>query len=82
EAVLAADPTLSALTIELEVLPIGPFSHRRSSIVKRTDGGQLVEIWAFSFKLPQPKSTTDMRLKYTYKEGINQLEYPDYHSDC
>jgi sugar lactone lactonase YvrE len=82
EKVLADNPTLSSLTVNLDVLPTNRLPYERSSTVTRTQDGKLGEAW--DFKIPnysidhQGLNNLNIDVKYQYKPGITQDEYPDY----
>jgi sugar lactone lactonase YvrE len=82
EKVLADNPTISSLTVNLDVLPTNRLPYERSSTVTRTQDGKLGEAW--NFKIPnysiahQGLNNLNIDVKYQYKPGIRQDEYPDY----
>lgn len=82
EKVLADNPTISSLTVNLDVLPTNRLPYERSSTVTRTQDGKLGEAW--NFKIPnysiahQGLNNLNIDVKYQYKPGITQDEYPDY----
>ena len=82
EKVLADNPTLSSLTVNLDVLPTNRLPYERSSTVTRTQDGKLGEAW--DFKIPnysiahQGLNNLNIDVKYQYKPGITQDEYPDF----
>jgi len=81
EKVLAENPAISSLTVNLDVLP-NRLPYERSSTVTRTQDGKLGEAW--NFKIPnysiahQGLNNLNIDLKYQYKPGITPDEYPDY----
>jgi sugar lactone lactonase YvrE len=82
EKVLADNPTISSLTVNLDVLPTNRLPYERSSTVTRTQDGKLGEAW--DFKIPnysiahQGLNNLNIDVKYQYKPGITQDEYPDF----
>jgi sugar lactone lactonase YvrE len=82
EKVLADNPTISSLTVNLDVLPTNRLPYERSSTVTRTQDGKLGE--AGNFKIPnysiahQGLNNLNIDVKYQYKPGIRQDEYPDF----
>jgi hypothetical protein len=82
EKVLADNPTISSLTVNLDVLPTNRLPYERSSTVTRTQDGKLGEAW--NFKIPnysiahQGLNNLNIDVKYQYQPGITQDEYPDY----
>jgi sugar lactone lactonase YvrE len=82
EKVLADNPTISSLTVNLDVLPTNRLPYERSSTVTRTQDGKLGEAW--NFKIPnysiahQGLNNLNIDVKYQYKPGITQDEYPDF----
>ena len=82
EKVLADNPTISSLTVNLDVLPTNRLPYERSSTVTRTQDGKLGE--AGNFKIPnysiahQGLNNLNIDVKYQYKPGITQDEYPDF----
>ncbi|MEG4913590.1 hypothetical protein [Microcoleus sp. B7-D4] len=82
EKVLADNPALSSVTVNLDVLPTNRLPYDRSSTVTRTQDGKLGEAW--DFKIPnysidhQGLNNLNMDVKYQYKPGITQDEYPDF----
>ena len=82
EKVLAENPAISSLTVNLDVLPTNRLPYERSSTVTRTQDGKLGE--AGNFKIPnyliahQGLNNLNIDVKYQYKPGITQDEYPDY----
>ncbi|MEG5050193.1 MULTISPECIES: hypothetical protein [unclassified Microcoleus] len=82
EKVLADNPALSSVTLNLDVLPTNRLPYDRSSTVTRTQDGKLGEAW--DFKIPnysidhQGLNNLNMDVKYQYKPGITQDEYPDF----
>ncbi|HSF75052.1 MAG TPA: NHL repeat-containing protein [Microcoleus sp.] len=82
EKVLADNPALSSVTVNLDVLPTNRLPYERSSTVTRTQDGKLGEAW--DFKIPnysidhQGLNNLNIDIKYQYKPGITQDEYPDF----
>ncbi|MEP6518986.1 Vgb family protein [Microcoleus vaginatus] len=82
EKVLADNPAISSVTVNLDVLPTNQLPYERSSTVTRTQDGKLGEAW--NFKLPnysidhQGLNNLNIDVKYQYKPGITQAEYPDF----
>jgi sugar lactone lactonase YvrE len=82
EKVLADNPAISSLTVNLDVLPTNRLPYERSSTVTRTQDGKLGEAW--DFKIPnysiahQGLNNLNIDVKYQYKPGIRQDEYPDF----
>jgi len=82
EKVLADNPAISSVTVNLDVLPTNRLPYERSSTVTRTQDGKLGEAW--NFKLPnysidhQGLNNLNIDVKYQYKPGITQDEYPDF----
>ncbi|MEG3989179.1 NHL repeat-containing protein [Microcoleus sp. S28C3] len=82
EKVLSDNPAISSVTVNLDVLPTNQLPYERSSTVTRTQDGQLGEAW--DFKLPnysidhQGLNNLNIDVKYQYKPGITQDEYPDF----
>lgn len=82
EKVLADNPAISSLTVNLDVLPTNRLPYERSSTVTRTQDGKLGEAW--EFKIPnysiahQGLNNLNIDVKYQYKPGITQDEYPDF----
>ncbi|WP_445250557.1 NHL repeat-containing protein [Microcoleus sp. OTE_8_concoct_300] len=82
EKVLADNPTISSLTVNLDVLPTNRLPYERSSTVTRTQDGKLGEAW--DFKIPnysiahQGLNNLNIDVKYQYKPGIRQDEYLDF----
>src|SRR4028118_1478278 len=82
EKVLADNPTISSLPVNLDVLPTNRLPYERSSTVTRTQDGKLGEAW--DFKIPnysiahQGLNNLNIDVKYQYKPGITQDEYPDF----
>ncbi|MEG3975110.1 hypothetical protein QT970_10870 [Microcoleus sp. herbarium8] len=82
EKVLAENPTIASVTVNLDVLPTGKLPYERSSTVTRTADGKLGEGW--DFKIPdyaiehQGLNNLNIDVKYQYKPGITQGEYPDF----
>ena len=82
EKVLADNPTISSVTVNLDVLPTNRLPYERSSTVTRTQDGKLGEAW--DFKIPnysiahQGLNNLNIDVKYQYKPGITQDEYPDF----
>jgi len=82
EKVLADNPAISSLTVNLDVLPTNRLPYERSSTVTRTQDGKLGEAW--DFKIPnysiahQGLNNLNIDVKYQYKPGITQDEYPDF----
>jgi len=82
EKVLAENPAISSLMVNLGVLPTNRLPYERSSTVTRTQDGKLGEAW--NFKIPnysiahQGLNNLNIDVKYQYKPGITQDEYPDY----
>ncbi len=82
EKVLAEKPTIASVTVDLDVLPTQKLPYERSSTVTRTADGKLGEGW--DFKIPdyaiehQGLNNLNIDVKYQYKPGITQGEYPDF----
>jgi sugar lactone lactonase YvrE len=82
EKVLADNPAISSLTVNLDVLPTNRLPYERSSTVTRTQDGKLGEAW--NFKIPnysiahQGLNNLNIDVKYQYKPRIRQDEYPDF----
>jgi sugar lactone lactonase YvrE len=82
EKVLADNPAISSVTVNLDVLPTNKLPYERSSTVTRTQDGKLGEAW--DFKIPnysidhQGLNNLNIDVKYQYKPGITQDEYPDF----
>ncbi len=82
EKVLAENPAISSVTVDLDVLPTNHLPYDRSSTVTRTTNGKLGEAW--DFKIPnysiahQGLNNLNIDVKYQYKPGIMQAEYPDF----
>ena len=82
EKVLADNPAISSVTVNLDVLPTNRLPYERSSTVTRTQDGKLGEAW--DFKIPnysiahQGLNNLNIDVKYQYKPGIAQDEYPDF----
>ncbi|MCC3407647.1 MAG: hypothetical protein JGK17_19025 [Microcoleus sp. PH2017_10_PVI_O_A] len=82
EKVLAENPAISSVTVDLDVLPTNRLPYDRSSTVTRTTNGKLGEAW--DFKIPnysiahQGLNNLNIDVKYQYKPGITQAEYPDF----
>ena len=82
QKVLADNPAISSLTVNLDVLPTNRLPYERSSTVTRTQDGKLGEAW--NFKIPnysiahQGLNNLNIDVKYQYKPGIRQDEYPDF----
>lgn len=82
EKVLAENPAISSVTVKLDVLPTNRLPYDRSSTVTRTTDGKLGEAW--DFKIPnysidhQGLNNLNIDVKYQYKPGITQEEYPDF----
>ncbi|MCC3502087.1 MULTISPECIES: NHL repeat-containing protein [unclassified Microcoleus] len=82
EKVLAENPAISSVTVDLNVLPTNQLPYDRSSTVSRTTNGKLGEAW--DFKIPnysiahQGLNNLNIDVKYQYKPGITQAEYPDF----
>ncbi|MEG4807753.1 NHL repeat-containing protein [Microcoleus sp. F8-D3] len=82
EKVLADNPAISSVTVNLDVLPTNKLPYERSSTVTRTQDGKLGEAW--DFKLPnysidhQGLNNLNIDVQYQYKPGITQDEYPDF----
>jgi len=82
EKVLAENPAISSVTVNLDVLPTNRLPYERSSTVTRTQDGKLGEAW--NFKIPnysiahQGLNNLNIDVKYQYKPGITQDEYPDF----
>ncbi len=82
EKVLADNPAISSVTVNLDVLPTNRLPYERSSTVTRTQDGKLGEAW--DFKIPnysiahQGLNNLNIDVKYQYKPGITQDEYPDF----
>ena len=82
EKVLADNPAISSLTVNLDVLPTNRLPYERSSTVTRTQDGKLGEAW--NFKIPnysiahQGLNNLNIDVKYQYKPRITQDEYPDF----
>jgi sugar lactone lactonase YvrE/DNA-directed RNA polymerase subunit L len=82
EKVLADNPAISSVTVNLDVLPTNRLPYERSSTVTRTLDGKLGEAW--NFKIPnysiahQGLNNLNIDVKYQYKPGIRQDEYPDF----
>jgi len=82
QKVLADNPAISSLTVNLDVLPTNRLPYERSSTVTRTQDGKLGEAW--NFKIPnysiahQGLNNLNIDVKYQYKPQIRQDEYPDF----
>lgn len=82
QKVLADNPAISSVTVNLDVLPTNRLPYDRSSTVTRTQDGKLGEAW--DFKIPtysidhQGLNNLNIDVKYQYKPGITQDEYPDF----
>ncbi|MEG4009623.1 NHL repeat-containing protein [Microcoleus sp. Pol11C1] len=82
EKVLTDNPALSSVTVNLDVLPTNRLPYERSSTVTRSQDGKLGESW--DFKIPnysidhQGLNNLNIDVKYQYKPGITQDEYPDF----
>ena len=82
EKVLADNPAISSETVKLDILPTNRLPYERSSTVTRTQDGKLGEAW--DFKIPnysiahQGLNNLNIDVKYQYKPGITQDEYPDF----
>jgi sugar lactone lactonase YvrE len=82
QKVLAENPALASVTVKLDVLPTNRLPYDRSSTVTRTQNGKLGEAW--DFKLAnysidhQGLNNLNVNVKYQYKPGIAQDEYPDF----
>ncbi|MGB7712494.1 MAG: hypothetical protein WBL95_23675 [Microcoleus sp.] len=69
------------MTVNLDVLPTHRLPYNRNSTVPRTQDGKLGESW--DFKLAnysidrQGLNNLNIDVKYQYKPGITQDEYPD-----
>ncbi|MEG4112300.1 MULTISPECIES: NHL repeat-containing protein [unclassified Microcoleus] len=82
EKVLADNPALSSVTVNLDVLPTNRLPYERSSTVTRTQDGKLGEAWDFkiaNYSIDhQGLNNLNIDVKYQYKPGITQDEYPDF----
>ncbi|MBE9092581.1 NHL repeat-containing protein [Tychonema sp. LEGE 07203] len=82
EKVLADNPGIASVTVDLDVLPTEKLPYDRSSTVTRTADGKLGEAW--DFQIPgyaiehQGLNNLNIDVKYQYKPGITQDEYPDF----
>ena len=82
QKVLAENPALSSVTVNLDILPTNRLPYDRSSTVTRTQDGKLGEAWDFKFANysidHQGLNNLNIDVKYQYKPGITTDEYPDY----
>ncbi|MBE9185193.1 hypothetical protein IQ270_10815 [Microcoleus sp. LEGE 07076] len=82
QKVLTDNPAIASLTVNLDVLPTNSLPYDRSSTVTRTADGKLGEAW--DFQIPdyaiehQGLNNLNIDVKYQYKPGITQDEYPDF----
>lgn len=83
QKVLADNPTIQALTVDLDILPTPSLPYERSSTVSRNRLGELQEKW--NFKLPQQYpivhqglNALNIDVDSSYKQGITNAEYPDF----
>jgi len=82
EKVLADNPAIASVTVNLEILPSNELPYDRSSTVTRTADGKLGE--SGDFQIPnyaiehQGLNNLNIDVKYQYKPGITQDEYPDF----
>lgn len=82
EATLRKNPSLSSLTIKLEVLPGANFPYTRATTVTYTAEGQCSEAWSF-FSTDNPvdhqgRQAVNIYAEYTYKPGLHRSQYPDF----
>ncbi|WP_445247136.1 hypothetical protein [Microcoleus sp. OTE_8_concoct_300] len=82
QKIIADNPVLSSVTVNLDVLPTNREPYENGSTVTRTQDGKLGEGW--EFKLPnysinhQGLNNLNIDVKYQYKPGIRQDEYPNF----
>ncbi|XZO01900.1 MAG: hypothetical protein ACM65L_26100 [Microcoleus sp.] len=82
QKVLSENPSLSSVTVNLDVLPTNRLPYDRSSTVTRTQDGKLSEAWDFqlaNYSIDhQGLNNLNIDVKYQYKPGITTAEYPDF----
>jgi sugar lactone lactonase YvrE len=82
QKVLAENPALLSVTVDLDILPTNRLPYDRSSLVTRTQDGKLGELWDFKFANysidHQGLNNLNIDVKYQYKLGITTDEYPDF----
>ena len=82
QQILAENPSMHSLTIDLDVLPTASAPYERSSTVTRNRQGQLLESW--NFQIPdypiqhQGLNALNIDVDYNYKQGIMTAEYPNF----
>lgn len=82
QKVIAENPALASVTVDLDILPTNRLPYDRSSTVTRTQDGKLGELWDFglaNYSIDhQGLNNLNIDVKYQYKPGISTAEYPDF----
>ncbi|MGA9379353.1 MAG: hypothetical protein WBV73_11340 [Phormidium sp.] len=82
EKLLAENPVMQSLTVDIDILPSVSVPYQISSTVTRDRQGKLDE--KFNFTIPQYTiehqglNSLNIDVDYTYKPGISNSQYPDF----